>query len=77
MNSSTSKNQCKTNPFQNLKYVLSSKTEDILLGNESDPDNNFLNSVVHFLIHLMFSLNTSEICLEKLHQEVSRLFIEI
>ena len=58
MNMSTSKNQCKTDNFENLRYVPPSKTEDFLLNKESDQDNNFFNANVHnFNISFIFPEN--------------------
>ena len=49
LNMITSGNQCQNDNFENLRNVPSSNTEDILLYNACDPDNNFFNTNVHNL----------------------------
>ena len=49
LNTVTSGNQCQTDNFENLRNIPSSDTEDILLYNACDPDNNFFNINVHNL----------------------------
>ena len=49
LKSSASGNQCKTDNFENLRYVSLSNTDDILLDNECGPDNNFFNAIINNL----------------------------
>ena len=49
LNSSTNGNHCETDNFENLIYVASSNTEDILLDNICGPDKDFFNANVYNL----------------------------